>query len=130
MPMVVDTTIMSIWRRGGPCQKTIKVKKQKKIKGPKFTALVVSVGKAKRHCQIFATTAHTPAAVGVLKFELVAEEIVHAEDVQIHLGKVKLVMPRWSAHHENDESLIFKTRSNLTHKPTLMKRENHSAKGH
>ena len=121
MPLVVDTTIMSIWRRGGPCQKTIKVKKQKKIKGP---------GKTKRHCQIFATMAHTPAAVGVLKFELVAEEIVHAEDVQIHLGNVKLVMPRWSAHHENDESLIFKTRSNLTHKPTLMKRENHSAKGH
>lgn len=47
-------------------------------------------------------------------------DIVHAEDVEIHLGNIKLMMPRWSVHHENGGSLMFKTRSNLTHKLILM----------
>ena len=64
------------------------------------------------------------AGVSVLRLELVAMEIANAKDVQIHLGKVKLVMPRGSALHGNDESLIFKTRSNLSQKHILMKKEN------
>ena len=44
--------------------------------------------------------AHTPAGPSVLRLELLAEETVHAEDFQIHLGNVKLGMLRWSVHHE------------------------------
>ena len=75
---------------------------------------------------MFATTplAHTLAGVSVLRVELVVMEIANAKDVQIHLGKVKLVMPKGSAHHGNDESLIFKTLSNLSQKHVLMKKEN------
>ena len=82
-----------------------------KRNGPKFPVLVAPVGKVKRKCRMFATTplAHTLAGVSVLRVELVVMEIANAKDVQIHLGKVKLVMPKGSAHHGNDESLIFKT---------------------
>ena len=78
------------------------------------------------HYQILATTssAHTLEGVSVLRLELVAMAIVHSEDVQIHLGNVKLLLPRWSVHRENGESLIFKTPANLTHKPTWMQKEN------
>lgn len=96
------------------------------LNAPKFLALVVSVGKVRVHYQIFATTslAHTLAGVSVLRLELVAMAIVHAEDVQIHLGNVKMLLPRWSAHRENGESLIFKTPANLSHKPIWKQKEN------
>ena len=54
---------------------------------------------------------------------MVAMAIVRTEDVQIYFGNVKLLLPRWSAHRENGESLIFKTPANLTHKPIWKQKE-------
>ena len=98
-------------------KKDNKKNKQTKRNGPKFPVLAVPVGKPKRKCRMFATSlVHTLAGVSVLRLKLVAMEIANAKDVQIHLGKVKLVKQRGSAHRGNDESLIFKTRSNLSQK--------------
>ena len=92
MPLVVVIAITSVWRMCNRYQKNNKKKKQTKriLNAPKFLALVVSVGKVRVHYQIFATTslAHTLVGVSVLRLELVAMAIVHAEDVQIHLGHV------------------------------------------
>ena len=74
--------------------------------------------------------AFTLAGVSVLKLELVAVEIAHAEGVQIHMDNVNLEMLILSAHHENDESMIFKTRLNLTCKPTLILKENRYEREH
>lgn len=127
MLLDVGTTIMYVGRMCSRYKKSNKKKKQTKrtLNAPKFLALVVSVGKVKGHYQIFATTslAHTLAGVSVLRLELVAMEIVKAEDVQIHLGNVKLVLPSWDVHRENGKNLIFKTQANSTHKPIWMRKE-------
>lgn len=101
-------------------------------KRPQVSCSFSASRKGKEKCRMFATTslAHTLAGVSVLRLELVAMEIANAKDVQIHLGKVKLVMPRGSAYHGNDESLIFQTRSNLSQKHILMKKENRYEREH
>ena len=65
-----------------------------------------------------------PFSVSVLRLKLVAMAIVDADDVQIHFGNLKLLLPRWSVHHENSKSLKFKTPPNLAHKPIWMQKEN------
>ena len=54
MPLVVGTTITSLWRMCNRCQKNNKKEKQMKriLNAPKFLALVVSVGKVRVHYQI------------------------------------------------------------------------------